>query len=100
LSVYSESHIGNEFARLITWTLYHSALSLDMPSDPLQKDSSLSLSEQIMGVVCQPAFIAGLGVAPWLALMGFSGWLYCRHRRRKELGHYTTSFAYTPAGIL
>ncbi|XP_031646760.1 roundabout homolog 2 isoform X1 [Oncorhynchus kisutch] len=72
-------------------------LSLDMPSDPLQKDSSLSLSEQITGVVCQPAFIAGLGVAPWLALMGFSGWLYCRHRRRKELGHYTTSFAYTPA---
>uniref|UniRef100_A0A8C7HJT2 Roundabout homolog 2 n=1 Tax=Oncorhynchus kisutch TaxID=8019 RepID=A0A8C7HJT2_ONCKI len=64
------------------------------------KDSSLSLSEQITGVVCQPAFIAGLGVAPWLALMGFSGWLYCRHRRRKELGHYTTSFAYTPAGIL
>uniref|UniRef100_A0A8C7HDI3 Roundabout homolog 2 n=1 Tax=Oncorhynchus kisutch TaxID=8019 RepID=A0A8C7HDI3_ONCKI len=61
------------------------------------KDSSLSLSEQITGVVCQPAFIAGLGVAPWLALMGFSGWLYCRHRRRKELGHYTTSFAYTPA---
>ncbi|KAG7279043.1 hypothetical protein CRUP_031679 [Coryphaenoides rupestris] len=30
--------------------------------------------------------------------MGFSGWLYCRHRRRKQLGHYTTSFAYTPAG--
>ncbi|KAM9442509.1 roundabout homolog 2-like isoform 1-T1 [Salvelinus alpinus] len=72
-------------------------LSLDMPSDRLQKDSSLSLSEQITGVVSQPAFIAGLGVAPWLALMGFSGWLYCRHRRRKELGHYTTSFAYTPA---
>ncbi|XP_041734387.1 roundabout homolog 2 isoform X3 [Coregonus clupeaformis] len=72
-------------------------LSLDMPSDPLQKDSSLSLSEQITGVVSQPAFIAGLGVASWLVLMGFSGWLYCRHRRRKELGHYTTSFAYTPA---
>ncbi|XP_024301015.2 roundabout homolog 2 isoform X2 [Oncorhynchus tshawytscha] len=73
------------------------ALSLDMPSDPLQKDNSLSLSEQITGVVSQPAFIAGLGVASWLVLMGFSGWLYCRHRRRKELGHYTTSFAYTPA---
>uniref|UniRef100_A0A8C8EWY9 Uncharacterized protein n=1 Tax=Oncorhynchus tshawytscha TaxID=74940 RepID=A0A8C8EWY9_ONCTS len=64
------------------------------------KDNSLSLSEQITGVVSQPAFIAGLGVASWLVLMGFSGWLYCRHRRRKELGHYTTSFAYTPAGIL
>ncbi|XP_019907395.2 roundabout homolog 2 isoform X2 [Esox lucius] len=72
-------------------------LPVDLPLDPLQKDSSLSLSEQITGVVSQPAFIAGLGVALWLVLMGFSGWLYCRQRRRKELGHYTTSFAYTPA---
>ncbi|KAL0973252.1 hypothetical protein UPYG_G00201040 [Umbra pygmaea] len=72
-------------------------LRLDVPSDPLQKHSNLSLSEQITGVVSQPAFIVGLGVASWLVLMGFSGWLYCRHRRRKELGHYTTSFAYTPA---
>uniref|UniRef100_A0A8C4H7Z4 Roundabout homolog 2 n=1 Tax=Dicentrarchus labrax TaxID=13489 RepID=A0A8C4H7Z4_DICLA len=55
------------------------------------------ISEQITSVVRQPAFIAGLGVAAWLVLMGFSGWLYCRHRRRKQLGHYTTSFAYTPA---
>uniref|UniRef100_A0A7N6AAW8 Roundabout, axon guidance receptor, homolog 3 (Drosophila) n=1 Tax=Anabas testudineus TaxID=64144 RepID=A0A7N6AAW8_ANATE len=47
--------------------------------------------------VLEPAFIAGLGVAAWLVLTGFSGWLYCRHRRRKQLGHYTTSFAYTPA---
>uniref|UniRef100_A0A6Q2ZBU8 Roundabout, axon guidance receptor, homolog 3 (Drosophila) n=1 Tax=Esox lucius TaxID=8010 RepID=A0A6Q2ZBU8_ESOLU len=65
-----------------------------------EPNSSLSLSEQITGVVSQPAFIAGLGVALWLVLMGFSGWLYCRQRRRKELGHYTTSFAYTPAGML
>uniref|UniRef100_A0A3Q3MJZ9 Uncharacterized LOC113144758 n=1 Tax=Mastacembelus armatus TaxID=205130 RepID=A0A3Q3MJZ9_9TELE len=57
----------------------------------------LSISEQITSVIRQPAFIAGLGVAAWLVLMGFSGWLYCRHRRRKQLGHYTTSFAYTPA---
>lgn len=57
-----------------------------------------SISEQIAGVIRQPAFIAGLGVAAWLVLMGFSGWLYCRHHRRKQLGHYTTSFAYTPAG--
>ncbi|XP_030236798.1 roundabout homolog 2 isoform X1 [Gadus morhua] len=55
------------------------------------------LGEQITGVVRQPAFMAGLGVASWVVLMGFSGWLYCRHRRRKQLGHYTTSFAYTPA---
>uniref|UniRef100_A0A8D0A0A2 Roundabout guidance receptor 3 n=1 Tax=Sander lucioperca TaxID=283035 RepID=A0A8D0A0A2_SANLU len=55
------------------------------------------VSSRYANVVRQPAFIAGLGVAAWLVLMGFSGWLYCRHRRRKQLGHYTTSFAYTPA---
>ncbi|XP_041850026.1 roundabout homolog 2-like isoform X2 [Melanotaenia boesemani] len=63
----------------------------------VKKSSNLSITEQITSIICQPAFIAGLGVAAWLVLMGFSGWLYCRHRRRKQLGHYTTSFAYTPA---
>uniref|UniRef100_A0A669B8H0 Roundabout homolog 2 n=1 Tax=Oreochromis niloticus TaxID=8128 RepID=A0A669B8H0_ORENI len=62
------------------------------------RGDDLSIAEQITSVISQPAFIAGLGVAAWLVLMGFSGWLYCRHRRRKQLGHYTTSFAYTPAG--
>uniref|UniRef100_UPI0037E7637F roundabout homolog 2 n=1 Tax=Semicossyphus pulcher TaxID=241346 RepID=UPI0037E7637F len=70
---------------------------LDRTLTPVKKSSNLSISEQITSVVRQPAFIAGLGVAAWLGLMGFSGWLYCRHRRRKQLGHYTTSFAYTPA---
>nr|XP_033486331.1 roundabout homolog 2 [Epinephelus lanceolatus] len=70
---------------------------LDNTSTPKKKGGNLSISEQITGVIRQPAFIAGLGVAAWLVLMGFSGWLYCRHRRRKQLGHYTTSFAYTPA---
>ncbi|XP_040902097.1 roundabout homolog 2 [Toxotes jaculatrix] len=70
---------------------------LDKTSTPGKKGGNLSISEQITSVVRQPAFIAGLGVAAWLVLMGFSGWLYCRHRRRKQLGHYTTSFAYTPA---
>ncbi|XP_074535165.1 roundabout homolog 2 isoform X2 [Halichoeres trimaculatus] len=64
---------------------------------PVKKGGNLSISEQITSVIRQPAFIAGLGVAAWMGLMGFSGWLYCRHRRRKQLGHYTTSFAYTPA---
>ena len=73
---------------------------MDKSSVPVKKDSKLSLSEQITGVVRQPAFMAGLGVASWLVLMGISGWLHCRHRRRKQLGHYTTSFAYTPAGVL
>ncbi|XP_068173248.1 roundabout homolog 2 isoform X2 [Antennarius striatus] len=71
--------------------------TLDQTLTPVKKGSNLSLSEQITSVIQQPAFIAGLGVAAWLVLMGFSGWLYCRHRRRKQLGHYTTSFAYTPA---
>ncbi|KAA8594060.1 hypothetical protein FQN60_004894 [Etheostoma spectabile] len=69
----------------------------EKPSTAVKKGGNLSLSEQITSVVRQPAFIAGLGVAAWVVLMGFSGWLYCRHRRRKQLGHYTTSFAYTPA---
>ncbi|XP_034025004.1 roundabout homolog 2-like isoform X2 [Thalassophryne amazonica] len=72
-------------------------LPLGKPSAPVENEDSRSLSEQIVHVVRQPAFIAGLGVAAWLVLMGFSSWLYCRHRRRKQLGHYTTSFAYTPA---
>ncbi|XP_049582637.1 roundabout homolog 2 isoform X1 [Syngnathus scovelli] len=66
-------------------------------STPVRTDGDVSISEQITVVVRQPAFIAGLGMAAWLALMGLSGWFYCRHRRRKQLGHYTTSFAYTPA---
>uniref|UniRef100_A0A8C4H9A6 Roundabout homolog 2 n=1 Tax=Dicentrarchus labrax TaxID=13489 RepID=A0A8C4H9A6_DICLA len=75
------------------------SLGVGAQSPPVSKPCSgnLSISEQITSVVRQPAFIAGLGVAAWLVLMGFSGWLYCRHRRRKQLGHYTTSFAYTPA---
>lgn len=64
----------------------------------VKKGGELSLAEQIASVIRQPAFIAGLGVAAWLVLMGSGGLLYCRHRRRKQLGHYTTSFAYTPAG--
>ncbi|KAK1786480.1 hypothetical protein P4O66_017620, partial [Electrophorus voltai] len=67
------------------------------PPLPGLKDESVGLSEQISGVVRQPAFIAGLGAASWLVLMCFSAWIYCRHRRSKELGHYVASFAYTPA---
>ncbi|XP_029027019.1 roundabout homolog 2 isoform X2 [Betta splendens] len=72
-------------------------LAPPMDHTSVKKGRNLSLSEQVASVLRQPSFIAGLGVAAWLALTGFSGWLYCRHRRRKQLGHYTTSFAYTPA---
>uniref|UniRef100_A0A8D2ZYP7 Roundabout, axon guidance receptor, homolog 3 (Drosophila) n=1 Tax=Scophthalmus maximus TaxID=52904 RepID=A0A8D2ZYP7_SCOMX len=60
--------------------------------------SSVSLAEQITDVVKQPAFIAGIGGACWVILMGFSVWIYCRRKKRKELSHYAASFAYTPAG--
>ncbi|XP_074527981.1 roundabout homolog 3 isoform X2 [Halichoeres trimaculatus] len=61
------------------------------------EEGSVSLAEQITDVVKQPAFIAGIGGACWVILMGFSVWIYCRRKKRKELSHYTTSFAYTPA---
>uniref|UniRef100_A0AAQ6AGJ0 Roundabout, axon guidance receptor, homolog 3 (Drosophila) n=1 Tax=Amphiprion ocellaris TaxID=80972 RepID=A0AAQ6AGJ0_AMPOC len=60
------------------------------------EESSVSLAEQITDVVKQPAFIAGIGGACWVILMGFSVWIYCRRKKRKELSHYTASFAYTP----
>uniref|UniRef100_A0A8C1IDE4 Roundabout, axon guidance receptor, homolog 3 (Drosophila) n=1 Tax=Cyprinus carpio TaxID=7962 RepID=A0A8C1IDE4_CYPCA len=63
-----------------------------------ESDENVSLSEQITDVVKQPAFIAGIGGACWVILMGFSVWIYCRRKKRKELSHYTASFAYTPAG--
>ncbi|KAK5918727.1 hypothetical protein CgunFtcFv8_003464 [Champsocephalus gunnari] len=66
------------------------------PSDG-SEESSVSLAEQITDVVKQPAFIAGIGGACWVILMGFSVWIYCRRKKRKELSHYTASFNYTPA---
>uniref|UniRef100_A0A7N8XZ17 Roundabout, axon guidance receptor, homolog 3 (Drosophila) n=1 Tax=Mastacembelus armatus TaxID=205130 RepID=A0A7N8XZ17_9TELE len=64
------------------------------------EESTISLAEQITDVVKQPAFIAGIGGACWVILMGFSVWIYCRRKKRKELSHYTASFAYTPAECL
>uniref|UniRef100_A0A8C9W0K7 Roundabout, axon guidance receptor, homolog 3 (Drosophila) n=1 Tax=Scleropages formosus TaxID=113540 RepID=A0A8C9W0K7_SCLFO len=66
---------------------------------PADADENVSLAEQITDVVKQPAFIAGIGGACWAILMGFSVWIYCRRKKRKELSHYTASFAYTPAGM-
>uniref|UniRef100_A0A8C1IDA1 Roundabout, axon guidance receptor, homolog 3 (Drosophila) n=1 Tax=Cyprinus carpio TaxID=7962 RepID=A0A8C1IDA1_CYPCA len=50
-----------------------------------ESDENVSLSEQITDVVKQPAFIAGIGGACWVILMGFSVWIYCRRKKRKEL---------------
>ncbi|MEE6484551.1 hypothetical protein FKM82_013906 [Ascaphus truei] len=64
---------------------------------PVNNKENVSLTEQITDVVKQPAFIAGIGGACWVILMCFSVWIYCRRKKRKELSHYTASFAYTPA---
>ncbi|XP_061607922.1 roundabout homolog 3 isoform X4 [Phyllopteryx taeniolatus] len=66
-------------------------------TDDDSRESNVSLAEQITDVVKQPAFIAGIGGACWVILMGFSVWIYCRRKKRKELSHYTASFAYTAA---
>uniref|UniRef100_A0A8C1WZZ4 Roundabout, axon guidance receptor, homolog 3 (Drosophila) n=1 Tax=Cyprinus carpio TaxID=7962 RepID=A0A8C1WZZ4_CYPCA len=50
-----------------------------------ESDENVSLAEQISDVVKQPAFIAGIGGACWVILMGFSVWIYCRRKKRKEL---------------
>nr|XP_028564626.1 roundabout homolog 3 isoform X3 [Podarcis muralis] len=69
----------------------------DQDTVPVSNGDSVSLAEQITDVVKQPAFIAGIGGACWVILMCFSVWIYCRRKKRKELSHYTASFAYTPA---
>ncbi|XP_043356929.1 roundabout homolog 3 isoform X3 [Dermochelys coriacea] len=70
---------------------------LDQGSVPISSGENVSLAEQITDVVKQPAFIAGIGGACWVILMCFSLWIYWRRKKRKELSHYTASFAYTPA---
>ncbi|NXL92305.1 ROBO3 protein, partial [Alectura lathami] len=55
-----------------------------------------SMAERLAAMARQPAFIAGVGGACWLVLAGFAAWLYGRRRRRKELSHFTASFAFTP----
>ncbi|KAG7465569.1 roundabout-like 2-like isoform X3, partial [Solea senegalensis] len=70
---------------------------LEKSLTPVDKDTDLSLSEQISSVLFKPAFIAGVGVAVWLMVTSVGVWFYCRHRSSKQLGHYSTSFAYTPA---
>ncbi|XP_035411626.1 roundabout homolog 3 [Cygnus atratus] len=56
------------------------------------------VAEHLAEMARRPAFIAGIGGACWLVLAGFGAWLYGRRRRRKELSHFTASFAYTPTG--
>ncbi|XP_028943301.1 roundabout homolog 3-like, partial [Antrostomus carolinensis] len=57
-----------------------------------------NMAERFAEVAKQPAFIAGVGGACWVILAAFAAWLYGRRRRKKELSHFTASFAYTPTG--
>ncbi|XP_075876403.1 roundabout homolog 2-like [Nelusetta ayraudi] len=55
-------------------------------------------NNSISDVVKQPAFIAGLGGACWIVLMGFSAWVYWRRKKRKGLSNYAVqSFTFTRA---
>uniref|UniRef100_A0A8C4TLU8 Roundabout guidance receptor 3 n=1 Tax=Erpetoichthys calabaricus TaxID=27687 RepID=A0A8C4TLU8_ERPCA len=69
-------------------------LPSDQPTAPAETSENVSLAEQITDVVKQPAFIAGIGGACWVILMGFSVWIYCRRKKRKELSHYTGGKTY------
>ncbi|XP_021231746.1 roundabout homolog 3 isoform X5 [Numida meleagris] len=56
------------------------------------------MAERMAAVARRPAFIAGVSGALWLILAVFAVWLYSRRRRRKELSHFTASFAFAPTG--
>lgn len=63
------------------------------PLPPSGKDSKEVVSggeekSSLSDVVKQPAFIAGIGGACWIVLMGFSTWLYWRRKKRKGLSNY------------
>uniref|UniRef100_A0A8D2D7C9 Roundabout homolog 3 n=2 Tax=Sciurus TaxID=10001 RepID=A0A8D2D7C9_SCIVU len=55
------------------------------------------LAERLARVLRDPAFLAGSGAACGALLLGLCAALYRRRKQRKELSHYTASFAYTPA---
>uniref|UniRef100_A0A674MWD1 Roundabout, axon guidance receptor, homolog 2 (Drosophila) n=1 Tax=Takifugu rubripes TaxID=31033 RepID=A0A674MWD1_TAKRU len=59
-----------------------------------------SITEQITDVVKQPAFIAGIGGACWVILMGFSIWLYWRRKKRKSLSNYAVTFQRVDGGLM
>ncbi|XP_062872443.1 roundabout homolog 2 isoform X3 [Trichomycterus rosablanca] len=63
-------------------------------------DKNNSITEQITDVVKQPAFIAGIGGACWVILMGFSIWLYWRRKKRKGLSNYAVTFQRVDGGLM
>ncbi|XP_029433827.1 roundabout homolog 2 isoform X4 [Rhinatrema bivittatum] len=63
-------------------------------------ENNNSITEQITDVVKQPAFIAGIGGACWVILMGFSIWLYWRRKKRKGLSNYAVTFQRGDRGLM
>ncbi|XP_054079254.1 roundabout homolog 3 [Rissa tridactyla] len=76
--------------------------SMSLAAPPAERDAGpaggSSVAEHLAEVARRPAFIAGVGGACWVILAAFAAWLYGRRRRKKELSHFTASFAYAPAG--
>ncbi|XP_037697785.1 roundabout homolog 3 isoform X2 [Choloepus didactylus] len=73
---------------------------LQLPSPPESEpglEVGPGLAERLARVLRAPAFLAGSGAACGALLLGLCAALYRRRRQRKELSHYTASFAYTPA---
>uniref|UniRef100_A0AAY4EC31 Roundabout, axon guidance receptor, homolog 2 (Drosophila) n=1 Tax=Denticeps clupeoides TaxID=299321 RepID=A0AAY4EC31_9TELE len=63
-------------------------ISIGKSGDYPKLEINSYITEQITDVVKQPAFIAGIGGACWVILMGFSVWLYWRRKKRKGLSNY------------
>ncbi|XP_061015076.1 roundabout homolog 3 [Dama dama] len=75
-------------------------VSVQLPSPPELEpglEAGPGLGERLARVLREPAFLAGSGAACGALLLGLCAALYRRQRQRKELSHYTASFAYTPA---
>ncbi|XP_069492539.1 roundabout homolog 2 isoform X8 [Ambystoma mexicanum] len=67
-------------------------ISIGSRNEVVITENNNSITEQITDVVKQPAFIAGIGGACWVILMGFSIWLYWRRKKRKGLSNYAVTF--------
>ncbi|XP_030685397.1 roundabout homolog 3 isoform X1 [Nomascus leucogenys] len=75
-------------------------LLVQLPSPPDLEpglEAGAGLAERLARVLREPAFLAGSGAACGALLLGLCVALYRRRKQRKELSHYTASFAYTPA---
>ncbi|XP_004874532.1 roundabout homolog 3 [Heterocephalus glaber] len=75
-------------------------VAVQLPSPPGLEpglEVGRGLAERLARVLREPAFLAGGGAACGALLLGLCAALYRRQKQRKELSHYTASFAYTPA---